>query len=348
MNATRGGGMLKFGIVGCGGIGAVHADLIASIPDRARLVAVADTVPTMAAGLAGRHGVDALAGVEQLCARADVDAVSVCLPNGMHADAAVTALNSGKHVLIEKPIDITLAAADRIIAAERRSGLVAGVVCQRRFQPAFAFLHEAAHSGRLGRLTSGLVHTTYWRPQAYYDSAAWRGTWDGEGGGALITQGSHAVDLLVWMMGEPVRVSAFAGVLAHRDIEVEDTLSASVLFAGGAIGTITATTAGYPGLPVRMQLSGDAGSAVVDGEELRYLHTRDGGGAARADQSASAPAAHGPSSVEVAHAAQYVDFIDAVERGRPPLVTTADGRRVLALILAAYESARSGGRPVAV
>jgi len=330
---------MRFGILGCGGIGGVHAKLIASMPDRAQIAAVADNSADAAKRLGDQYGVPAAADVAELCARPDVDAISICLPNGLHADAAVTALAAGKHVLIEKPIDITLAAADRIIAAEKASGLTVGVICQRRFQPPFAYVHELAAQGRLGRITSGIVATTYYRPQSYYDTGGWHGTWAVEGGGALITQGAHAVDLLLWTMGEPVRVSAFAGAPAHERIEVEDTIAANVVFAGGAVGTITATTSAYPGLGVRMQVSGDAGSVVVDDDELRYAQTSEG------DQLA-ASGATGPSSVDDAHAAQYRDFIDAVEQGRPPLVTTADGRRALALMLAAYQSVRENGQPV--
>ncbi|HEX3814433.1 MAG TPA: Gfo/Idh/MocA family oxidoreductase [Mycobacteriales bacterium] len=168
-------------------------------------------------------------------------------------------------------------------------------------------------------------------------------------GGALMTQGAHAVDLLAWMLGDPVRVSAYSSHLAHQGIEVEDTIAATVEFAGGAIGTIGATTAAYPGMSVRLQLNGDAGTAVVDNEVLQFLHTRDAEPPDHPDkdnQAGRAAVPAGPSSVEAAHAAQYVDFIDAAEQGRPPAITTTDGRRVLALILAAYESARHNGRPV--
>jgi len=212
-------------------------------------------------------------------------------------------------------------------------------------------VHAAVAAGRFGRLTYGSVHTPFWRPQEYYDSADWRGTWAGEGGGALINQGSHGLDLLLWMLGEPVTVSAFAANLAHERIEVEDTLTATIRFANGAVGTFAATTAEYPGGTVRLEIGGDAGRAVVEHETLQYLHTRDAEppGAAEdiADQSTGA-GADGDPSVDAAHAAQYRDFVDAVAAGRRPLIGTADGRLVLAVMLAAYESARHGGAPVEV
>jgi predicted dehydrogenase len=342
---------MRFGIVGCGDIGHLHAQLISEMPDRARLVAVADVVADSARALAAEHGATALTSLDRLCADPDVEAVSVCLPNGMHAQAAVTALRAGKHVIVEKPIDVSLEAADRICAAERESGRTVTVISQRRFQPVFAGLHGAIAAGRFGRLTSASVQTLFWRTQAYYDSADWRGTWAGEGGGALINQGSHALDLLIWMLGDPVRVSAYAGALAHERIEVEDTLAATIQFANGAIGTFSATTAAYPGLTVRMQVSGDRGSATVEHEQLQYLHLADaepGGPDDTANQPSSVLGIEGDDSVDAAHAAQYRDFIDAVENDRAPLITSAAGRLTLEVMLASYESARRGGAAVEI
>lgn len=344
---------MRFGILGAGVIGTIHARLIASIPDQqATLAAVADTNQAAARELAGRHGCPALRAAESLVARDDVDAVSVCLPSGLHAKAAVAALDAGKHVIVEKPIDITLAAADEIIAAERRSGRTVTVISQRRFQPGFRFLREAVAGGRLGRVTLAMAESTFWRSQAYYDSDDWRGSLALDGGGALMNQGIHALDLVTWILGEPVEVSAYRATLAHQRIEVEDTLVASVRFAGGALATLTATTGAYPDRPVRLTVTGDAGTAVVADERLAYLRTRAGeagepaelGGGELAGTGEATEALH----VDDAHRAQYLDFIAAVSEGRPPLVTTADGRRALALVLASYESARNGGRPAPV
>jgi predicted dehydrogenase len=337
---------MRFGILGAGVIGTIHARLIASIPDeQATLAAVADTSQEAARRLADSHGCLALRTVGDLTARDDVDAVSVCLPSGLHAKAAVAALDAGKHVIIEKPIDITLAAADEIIAAERRSGRTVTVISQRRFQPGFRFAHDAASSGRLGRITLAMAESTFWRSQGYYDSGDWRGSMALDGGGALMNQGIHALDLVTWILGEPAQVSAYSGILAHDRIEVEDTLTASIRFASGALATLTATTGAYPDRPVRLTVAGDAGTAVVADERLAFLSTRDGepgrsgGGAAIAEASV---AVH----IDDAHRAQYLDFIAAVRDHRAPLVTTGDGRRALALVLASYESARNGGRPV--
>ena len=349
---------MRFGIVGAGVIGSIHARLISAIaqeqPGQAKLVAVADVSAESADRLAKDHDCVALATVDDLLAREDVDAVSICLPSGLHAKAAVAALEAGKHVIIEKPIDITLAAADEIIAAERRSGRTVAVISQRRFQPGFRFLHDAVAGGRLGRVTTGIAESTFWRAQSYYDADNWRGTQALDGGGALMNQGIHTLDLLTWVMGEPVEVSAYSAVLAHQRIEVEDTLTASIRFASGALGALTTTTGTYPDRPVRLTVAGDAGTAVVTDEKLAYLRTRDGD-SAPADGASSGSAgddavraAGVPLHIDDAHRAQYLDFIAAVRDQRPPLVTTADGRRALALVLAIYESAATGGRPVPV
>jgi predicted dehydrogenase len=343
---------MRFGIIGAGVIGTIHARLIASIAcEQAELVAVADTNQAAASKLAHAYGCLALPTADDLVARDDVDAVSVCLPSGLHADAAVAALEAGKHVIVEKPIDITLSAADRIIAAERSSGRTVTVISQRRFQPAFRSLHEAATGGRLGRITLAVAESTYWRSQAYYDSGDWRGTQALDGGGALMNQGIHALDLLTWVMGEPVEVSAYSATLAHERIQVEDTLTANIRFASDALATLTATTGTYPERQVRLTVAGDAGTAVVADERLAYLHTRDtetgelNGSAGKPD---TVPEASSLGELDTAHRAQYLDFIAAVRDNRPPRITTGDGRRALALVLAIYESARTLGRPVSL
>ena len=344
---------MRFAVVGAGVIGTLHATLLDTLPGSGAAVIV-DVDTDRARALADRHGTDATDDLAAVLGRRDVDAVSVCVPSGLHADIAVAALEAGKHVIVEKPLDITLAACDRVIEAERRSGRVVTTISQRRFQPAFAFLHDQVAGGRLGQITSGGAESPFWRAQSYYDSGGWRGTWRLDGGGALMNQGVHSVDLLLWLLGEPVEVTARAATLAHERVEIEDTLSASVVFANGALGTVTATTAGYPGRTVRMTVAGTDGSAAVSNERLEYLHTRDREPAGDdtgpdnqldvlAGEPGGQPAIVDPMAI---HSAQYADFVDAVENGRAPAVTTADGRRAVMLVNGIYESARRGGAPV--
>jgi predicted dehydrogenase len=327
---------MRFAVVGAGAIGEVHARLIASLPGEASLVALVDTDTTRAAAVAAKFGGEAMTELDKACAREDIDAVSICLPSGAHADAAITALRAGKHVVVEKPIDVSLEAADRLIDVEQETGRTVAVISQRRFQHAPAFVHQAVAEGKLGRITAGIAESAFWRSQEYYDSGGWRGTVALDGGGALMNQGIHVVDLLLWMMGEPTEVQAYSGLLAHERIDVEDTVAATVRFRSGAIGSILATTSAYPGRPVRLSVYGDRGSAVIEHEDLSYFQTA-------GDDPAPEP--DGAQSVDDAHRAQYVDFIEAVRDGRPPLIGTLEARRALEVVLGVYESARTG-RPV--
>lgn len=332
---------MRFALIGAGVIGAVHARLIEALGDEAVLAAVVDRDLDRAGKLVAQYGGRAYATPAEAYAAEELDAVGICLPSALHADTAVEALRAGKHVIVEKPVDITLAAADRLIVAQQETGGTVTVISQRRFQPAVAQIRAAIDTGALGRVTSGLAESAFFRPQSYYDGDDWRGTLAVDGGGALMNQGIHALDLLVWMLGRPVTVSAQTGRLAHEGIEVEDLAGASILFESGAIGLMLASTAAYPGRPVRLSIHGDQGTAVLDNDELAYFAAAE---AARPE----APTLEGPDGwapTELAHLAQYRDFIAAVREGRPPAVTLEAGRRSLATVLAVYESARSG-RPV--
>ena len=351
-------------------IGTIHARSISALGAAARLTLVADEIPERAAKLAQAHGAGHTSSVADTFARADIEVVVICTPSGTHAELAVAALKAGKHVIVEKPIEVTPAAAAAIMQSEAEAAAraplappVVTVISQHRFDPASQVVHRAVREGRFGRITSGLASIAWWRSQDYYDSGTWRGTWALDGGGALMNQGIHTIDLLVWLLGDPVEVYAHTARLAHERIEVEDTAVATITFAGGALGTVHATTAAYPGLTARLQVHGDRGSAIIDGDRLTYFHTANVDGAAAdygadggANQVAAVlpePSAPGPSAgsdpaaLSDAHVAQYRDFLDAIEAGRPPLVTTAEASRTLAVIHGIYDSARTG-RPVTI
>ncbi|HJQ29660.1 MAG TPA: Gfo/Idh/MocA family oxidoreductase [Rubrobacter sp.] len=349
---------LRFGILGCGVIGPHHARAIAGL-NSAELVAVADVVPELAENLAGEYGCSWHTSLEDMLSGEDVDAVCVCTPSGMHGDGAIEALRAGKDVVIEKPVDVTLKAADRLLAAQRATGGRVAVVSQHRFDAATRIVHEAVSNGEFGRLTSGSAEVRWWRSQSYYDSGGWRGTWELDGGGVLINQAIHSIDLLQWLMGPVVEVTAYTGLLAHERIEVEDTAVAILKFAGGALGTIVATTAAYPGLTARIAVHGDRGSAVIDDDELRYFHVAGegqegeayGGGENQAEQvmerngaSGSGPGAGAdPGSLSMAHRDQIQDFVEAVRQGREPSINVEEASKPLAIISAIYESVRTGG-----
>jgi UDP-N-acetyl-2-amino-2-deoxyglucuronate dehydrogenase len=321
-----------------------HAQAIAATPG-ARLVAVSRSDPSKAAAAAAEFGVPCETSDAALLARSDVDAVCICTPSGAHARQTLAAARAGKHVLVEKPMALTLADADAMIAACRSAGVVLGVALQRRTEPAYQLVHRAIEAGALGRPVLGLALIPYFRAQAYYDSAGWRGTWAEDGGGALMNQGIHIADLLVWFLGDVEEVLARSATLAHS-IEVEDDVVATVRFKNGALGSIVATTAAAPGFPHRVEIYGTRGGVQLEAEAIARW---DGDAVPAIDPSlraglAPAAAGAGGSATGLAptgHARILADFVAAVREGRAPLVPGEEGRRSLALVLAVYESARS-------
>jgi len=347
---------MRFAIIGAGVIGRTHAAAIRAVDPPARVALIVDAIPERARELADTHGAQHSASATDAFARDDIDAVAICTPSGEHADLAVAALDAGKHVVIEKPIDVTVDAALRVAKAQERAARSVTVISQHRFDPASQLVHRAVREGRFGRLTSGVASIAWWRSQSYYDSGAWRGSRALDGGGALMNQGIHTIDLLVWMLGEPVEVYARTACLAHERIEVEDTAVATIQFASGALGVVHGTTAAYPGLTARLHVHGDRGSAVIDDDRLVYFHAATGDANSGADPDAatnqatqllgeqkSAPSAGSdPAALSEAHTDQYHDFLDAIANHRPPLVTVHEAIRTLAVVRAIYDSADTG------
>jgi UDP-N-acetyl-2-amino-2-deoxyglucuronate dehydrogenase len=336
---------VRFGIVGTGMIGRYHAEGIRET-DGAELVAVCRGSREGAEAAAREYGVPCETSYESLLARPDVDAVCLCTPSGMHAAQTLAAAAAGKHVLVEKPMALTMADADAMIGACRSAGVRLSVALQRRTDPTFRAVREAIEAGDLGRMVLGTASVPYVRPQSYYDSAAWRGTWALDGGGALMNQGIHLADLLVWFMGDPVEVSAGQGTLTHA-IEVEDCVTASLRFANGALGALVATTAAAPGFPHRVEVYGSRGGVQMEGEDVVRWQ---GEAPPRVAPGPPAPAAAGagasPAGIKAAgHVRLVADLVASIRDGRPVLVPGEEGRRSLALVLAVYESARTG-RPV--
>jgi UDP-N-acetyl-2-amino-2-deoxyglucuronate dehydrogenase len=262
--------MLGFSIIGCGMIARFHARALTEVPN-ARVVALADSEVARAHKLAGELGLGedrVYAELPPLLARRDVDVVIVATPSGVHMEPAVAAAEAGKHVVVEKPLEITLERCDRIIEACDRHRVQLCTIFPSRFADANRALKAAVDAGRFGRLTLGETTCKWWRSQAYYDQGGWRGTKALDGGGALMNQAIHNVDLLAWMMGPATHVCGFAGTLAHERIEVEDTAVACLRFASGAVGVIEATTSVHPGLPKTIAIHGDRGTAVIEQEDV--------------------------------------------------------------------------------
>ena len=353
---------LQFALAGCGSIAPTHARVLASLPD-AVLVVCADSVPGRAQTFAGDFGLRARAW-QDILADPAIDAVTVCAPSGLHAALGVQALRAGKHVVVEKPMDVSLAACDALIAAQRETGGCLAVISQHRFDRASRVVRAALNDGLLGDLLLVDAHIPWYRTQEYYDSGDWRGTWAMDGGGCLMNQGVHTADLLRWLAGPVASVYAQARTAAHVRLEVEDALTATLTLANGAIGTLVASTAAYPGFPARLALHGTQGSAIIEGDALQTLAIQGretvAGEAAvtHAVQVATggtrAATALAPPSGAVApelgaggtwgeaHRAQLADFVHCCRTGETPRVDGTQGRQAVELVLACYESARTG------
>jgi predicted dehydrogenase len=258
-----------FGIIGCGMVAELHTRAIAEIPG-ARLVAAfsrsranAERIAGMAGGKCGIY-----TDLEAMLAHPGLDVVCICTPSGAHLEPALAAARAGKHVVVEKPLEITLSRCDAIIEACDTAGVSLCTIFPSRFTAANLRLKEAVCGGRFGRLTLADTYVKWWRTQEYYDSGGWRGTWELDGGGALMNQAIHNVDLLCWLMGDVDSVVALTATLAHARIEVEDTAVASVRFKSGAMGVIEAATSVYPGLHKRTEIHGDRGSARVEQDDI--------------------------------------------------------------------------------
>jgi predicted dehydrogenase len=341
----------RFAIVGAGVIGTHHGLVMHQLGDLAELVAVVDIDRARAEKLASERGGRAYSSLSEALANEDVDVVTVATPTGLHGTVAIEALAAGKHVVIEKPAEVTVEKTDEIIEAQRRAGTVVSVISQHRFDPATDVLLEAIEKGRLGRLTSGVAAIDWWRSQAYYDSGDWRGTWELDGGGAMMNQGVHTVDLLIAAMGRPVEVFAYTGAVAHERVQTEDVAAAVVRFESGALGVIHATTAAYPGLSARVQVHGDRGSVVIDDDQLAYVHFADdevgddlGNQVDRyaETQARSAAAGRDPGQLSDAHRLQYLNILAALRGEEELRVDLETNRRSIAVITGAYESARTG------
>lgn len=337
---------LKFAIVGCGVISPTHARSIHELPD-ACLTAVCDIVPEKAQALAGVYPAEVYTDVGEMLRHADIDVVDVTTPSGTHADIGIAAARAGKHVLVEKPMDITLERADALIAACRETGVKLGVISQHRFDPAVMALRAAVQEGRLGRLNFGGSHTKWFRSQEYYDSGDWRGTWALDGGGALINQSIHYVDLLQYMLGPIDELSAYTGTLAHTRIEVEDVAVAALKFRSGALGLLEGSTSAYPGYCARLDVYGSEGSVIIENDQIIAWNMRSGESCPVQAETAGGFIG-GSSSKDIwhyAHRSQIAEMIAAIREDRKPMVDGEEGRKPLEIVLAVYESARTG-RPV--
>ena len=328
---------LGFAIIGCGAISNFHAKAIKNI-ENANLVCVYDYSFPFAQKFANEYNCTAVESVEEILLRKDVDVVCICTPSGLHAKYAIQVANAKKHIVIEKPMAITKEQLDKVIAAVQQNNVKVAVITQLRFTPAIQKIKKAVEEGRLGKIFTADYRMKYYRSPEYYSSSNWRGTWAMDGGGALMNQAIHGIDLIQYIMGGIKSVYADCRTLA-RDIEVEDTANILVEYSNGAIGVIEATTISEPAYPRIIEITGTNGTIVLKEDVIERWDVKGEEGQIDTTETSSVGAGANPMSItETYHQLQIENLIDSIINNKIPLVDENEGRKPVDIILAAYMS----------
>jgi len=347
---------IKTGLIGCGKVGHLHAAALASLPE-SRFVAVCARTPEKANAFAQKYHVATFTDVQEMIAKAGVEAVCICTPHPQHAAPAIAAAQAGVHVLVEKPLASSLADCDAVLAAARDGKAILDTISQRRFYPACARIHQAIQAGKLGKPILGAATIFGSRNEAYYRSDPWRGSWRHEGGGVLVNQSPHQLDLLLWYLGEPAEVFGYWANLNHPYIEVDDTAMAVVRFKNGALGNILVSNSLNPALNARVSVHGANGASAgvqtdggamfvagmsgileppfndvwtIPGEEHLLAKWKED----------DAQLFKSVNPTEYFHRLQIQDFLRAITEQKQPAVTGEDGRRTVELFTAIYRATR--------
>lgn len=331
------------GLIGCGSISSVHFEALRLVPN-ARLVATCDIIEDRARQNAEKYGAAAFyTDMRDLLARDDIDYVHITTPSSHHHTASIAASQAGKHSFVTKPLDVTLENIDAMIAAADQAGTVLACVHQFRTYGSYCALRQAIEQGRLGTLYYGNAFVPWWREQSYYTDR-WQGTWEWDGGGALMNQSVHWVDLLLWMMGEVESLGGYAATMAH-DMETEDIGTAAIRFKSGAHGLLQGTTLTYKGLNTRLSVHGSNGNVIIDADQITHWDVAGEPSLAEASVMAETSAADpraGLGDAVGAHALQIEAFLGAIEGQCQPTVPALEARRAVEFNLAVYESQRTG------
>lgn len=337
---------VRFGLIGCGRVARYHAEALTRIPG-VELKAVCDIVPERAQDFASRYGGKPYTDYGSLLIRKDIDVVCIATPSGDHPSIGMDAARAGKHVVVEKPIGLTLREIDAFIDTCHAEQAKLCVVHQNRFNPPVVKLREAVDAGRFGRLSHAAVAVRWNRGSDYYTQAPWRGTWE-QDGGVLMNQSVHAIDIFRWMMGDPEAVFAFTATRLHQ-IEAEDVAAVTVRFHSGAVGLIEASNNVYPAnWEETLTLFGDEGSAALGGVALNKIERWEFADTGRHALDVEAELASQPDPVSVygnGHGRLLAAMADAIRNDAPPPVSGEDGRAAVELVLAVYRS-QERGRPV--
>ncbi|MBA4188250.1 MAG: oxidoreductase [Planctomycetaceae bacterium] len=352
---------VRVGLIGCGKVGTIHAAALNALPE-AELVACCDAAPDRAGAFAAKYGGKPFADVATMLREGGVEAVIIGTPHPLHAQPAIQAAEAGVHVLVEKPLAASLADCDAMLAAAKKTGVKLGVISQRRFYEPVARMKAAIVAGKIGVPALGVFIQYSWRDAAYYLSDPWRGKWDTEGGGVLVNQSPHQLDILLWLMGPVAEVSGQWANVNHPGVEVDDTAVASIKFKNGGLGSIATSVAQKPGVYTKVHIHGSTGASVgvetdrgatfiagvsaVAEPPLNDIWTIPGEEHLLAEFQAQDRARFASMDATVEyHKRQIADFVRSIRDGKPLLVTAEDGRAVVELFSAIYESAKEG-RPV--
>jgi len=354
---------VRVGLIGCGKVGQIHAAALQGLGE-AELAAVCDVSAERVRTFADRYGTRGYTDVDAMLRESKVEAVIIGTPHPLHAAPAIRAAEARVHVLVEKPLAATLADCDAMLAAANRAGVLLGAISQRRFYEPVRRMKEAIDAGRIGRPALGVFTMYSWREPAYYQSDPWRGKWDTEGGGVLVNQSPHQLDLLRWFMGPIAEVSGYWANVNHPAVEVDDTAVAVLRFQNGGLGAIVTSVAQKPGIYTKVHIHGTNGASV--GVETDRGATFIAGMTAIVEPPLNdiwtipaeehlLPAFQAEDRARFTqidatthyHRLQIQDFLRAIREGRPPLVTGEDGRAVVELFTAIYRS-NMEGRPVSL
>jgi len=337
---------IRFGIVGTGAIAPFHARAIQSVPG-AQVVGVTSRTPENAKRFAQDHRIPFVAAnVEELARHPEIEAIAITTPSALHREPALAAIRHGKHLMIEKPIDATVEGTDEILEAAKRAGVLVGSIFQARFGDGARALKQAIDAGRFGRLVLCSAYVKWHRTSGYY--TGWKGKLAEDGGGALINQAIHAVDLLQWFAGLPSEVFAWTTRVVHTSIESEDTCCAVLRFPNGAMGSIEASTAVWPGWSRKVEICGELGSAAMEDDDIsqwafRDARPEDESIRATRESGAMGSGASAPMAIRFeGHLRQYEDFVAAIRDNRAPAIDGYEARKAVALVRAIYDSAERG------
>ena len=346
--------IIRFALVGTGMISKIHSQELLNI-ENAKITAVFSPVEKDAKSFAEKLGAAWYTDYHEMLKSSDIDVVNILTPSGLHGEMTIDAARAGKHVIVEKPMDISLEKAREMIQVCRENQVKLCVISQHRFDPSSIRLKSDIESGQFGKTVLGQASINWYRSQSYFTESPWRGTWEMNGGGVLINQGIHTIDLLQFFMGEVESVYAHTDILAHQNIEVEDVAVATVKFKNGAFGTIVGTTAAYPGLSARLEIIGTNGTAVIENDTLTkyYLRSDDDDEPGNAvnlaesiNDSTNLNNAFAADQLNgTSHHLQFIDMIDAIKNDREPHVNGVEGYKALEVIKAIYRSSENG-KPV--